>query len=361
MKQGGFRAVERPSSTRPLKALPHFADVDSVGDPYHNSNPQEDGISLEETLGELESDPIWEESQLASFVTHPGVGRVLCVGDEVAKQVEKQLAEAQYQVGHLDPARAADELARAAATFRPDLIYVSLGDPSEVALAALETLADDERTCDVPGLALVADTAGGELIEEAYSRTGCDFFRLGHTRIELLARTHLLVRLTRAARGAGTDAQPPETPGAAANDPTAGRIDLRDTASNLFTAGYFFHRFPSEVSRARRYDRALSVLAVRCPEAKHDEAKALQVAAILTKHLRESDIASRIEPDLFVTLLPEVTSDCLDGLQTRITEDIERTGIRLGFGRAGLEGIERGCSPQELLERARTTATDAIR
>ena len=43
-------------------------------------------------------------------------------------------------------------------------------------------------------VALLPADADTQVVDQAYSRSGCDFFRLGATDIELLARTRLLVR-----------------------------------------------------------------------------------------------------------------------------------------------------------------------
>lgn len=316
-----------------------------------NENPVEPGLTTSS------QDSPWQEADIASFITHPGLGRVLCIGSEVATAVETQLQDAQYQVGHLGGDMHLENLVHAATTFLPDVIYLALDEPHFQSLDALDALASDARTQSIPLLALVSEQAPASLIEEAYSRTGCDFFRVSQTRVELLARTHLLVRLTRSTNRSSRQDSHSNSEMTAANDPTTGRIDLRDPASGLFSAEYFFHRMPTEIARARRYRRALSVLAIRCPEAKYSASSAIQLATTLNQHVRESDICSRVEPDLFVCLLPEVSSDGIDSLENRISASLSRLGLACGFGRAGLDGHHRGGSPQDLLERARKNAS----
>ena len=302
-------------------------------------------------------DSPWNEADIASFITHPGLGRVLCIGSDIASAVEVQLQDAQYQVGHLKGYMPVETLVHATTTFLPDVIYLALDEPFFQSLEALDALASDARTQSIPLLALVNEHAPASLIEEAYSRTGCDFFRVSHTRVELLARTHLLVRLTRSTNRSNRQENRPNSDMTAANDPTTGRIDLRDPVSGLFSTEYFFHRMPTEIARARRYRRVLSILAIRCPEAKYSASSAIQLATTLNQHIRESDICSRVEPDLFVCLLPEVSSDGIDSLENRIRSSLSRLGLNCGFGRAGLDGHHRSGSPQDLLERARKNAS----
>lgn len=293
--------------------------------------------------------------QSATLADGTGLGRVLCIGGKVAKEVESQLGDAQYQAGHLDLSSDIEEMICKASSFDPDLVYLSLDGDMQACLDVLEAFASDHRTKDIPLLSLLPANASSSLIQEAYSRTACDFFRLGHTRVELLARTHLLVRL---AKNHGEYSEGSESqPSFAANQPAAGRVDLRDDATNLFSVSYFFHRLPTEVSRARRYKRALSLLALRCPEAVDNDEVSARLSTTLQKHLRDSDIPARLEPDLFVCLLPEISSDKLAGLEQRLARDFERASLEITIGHAGLDGEDAGCSPQDLVERARASSS----
>ena len=301
----------------------------------------------------------WNDEYVASFITRPGIGRILCIGNEHTKAIEEQLSEAQYHVGHVSDDLDGESIVRAVTTFLPDVVYVLLEDNLEQTIDVLTVLSEDQQTSDIPLLTLIPSQSPAPTIEELYSRTGCDFFRLGHTRIELLARTHMLCRLVRALHQPHLKRAGQSASSNAANDPTTGRIDLRDPASGLFSASYFFHRLPNEVSRARRYSRSLTLLALRCPEAKHSEEVALRLSSTLRRHLRDTDISARIEPDLFMVMLPEVTTAGLAALETRLSRDFGRSLVKVAYGRSGLEGNHRSTSPQDLLDRARVAAAQA--
>lgn len=299
-----------------------------------------------------EQEPVaWNQGLHANDSARLGIGRVLCIGGQVAKEVNQQLGEAQYQTGHLDLSSDIEELICKATSFVPDLVYLALDGELQAALDVLEAFSKDHRTKDIPLLSLLPAQANSSLIQEAYSRTACDFFRLDHTRVELLARTHLLVRLAHSSSSNASEGQVSNP--LAANQPAAGRVDLRDESTNLFSVSYFFHRLPTEVSRARRYKRALSLIALRCPAAVDNDEVSERLSKTLQKHLRDSDIPARLEPDLFVCLLPEITSDKLAGLEQRLARDFERASLDIKIGHAGLDGEDAGCSPQDLVERAR--------
>lgn len=329
------------------------------------SKPSTDKLNTPLSLASVSEEGPWNDAQLAAFVVRPGEGRVLCIGGETAHTVETQLNEAQYEVGYLDQEQEGEELIAAAASFLPDLIYLAMEQDLQHGLDALEALSTDSRTKNVPLLALLPKDADAQVIQEAFSRTACDFFRLGQTRVELLARTHLLVRLSKSKQADASTRSPGYKSKSsfnanAANQPANGRVDLKDDATELFSVGYFFHRLPTEVSRARRYKRALSLLALRCPDAKHNEATADRLATVLKKHLRDCDISARLEADLFVSLLPETSSDRLEALEARIERDFDRANLKVYRGRAGLDRQGKGCSPQEMVDRARSLADNHL-
>lgn len=278
-------------------------------------------------------------------------GRVLCIGGPVASEVQDQLGNAQYQASHLALSSDIEALVCKASDFGPDLIYLALDGDLQAGLDVLEAFSKDPRTKSTPLLSLLPPDAKSSVIQEAFSRTACDFFRLDHTRVELLSRTHLLVRLAKSGQVGQSVGE--SLSAFAANQPAAGRVDLRDQSTNLFSASYFFHRLPTEVSRARRYKRALSLIALRCPDAVDNDQVAERLSKALQKHLRDSDIPARLEPDLFVCLLPELTANKLEGLEERLNRDFERASLKIRIGRASLEGDSAGCSPQDLVEQAR--------
>ncbi|MEE9386640.1 MAG: diguanylate cyclase [Nannocystaceae bacterium] len=296
----------------------------------------------------------WENADLISFVTHPGVGRVLCVGSGLTSGVREILSRASYEVGDLPISIEVGRLPQAASTFLPDLIYVDLSANAEAGLEALSALAQDPRTEELPLVGLLLEEADELLIDDAYTRSGCDFFRVAHTTVELLARTHLLVRMSRPANQLVPSQYLAPPRATAANDPGTG-VDLEDPVTGLYSPSYFIHRLPTEISRARRYSRELCLVVLRCPAAQNDEAVSVQVASILRKHMRAPDVGAQLDSDVFAILLPEALHDGLEALRARIRRDLNSVNLKHGFGVTALDR-EHTASPVALLNLARDQA-----
>jgi len=281
--------------------------------------------------------PFWTAEELQDFSTHTGRGRVLHVRTGAAEgtPAEQCLRDAGYMVGRLPITRAPSHLPLAAATFGPDIIYVTLDQPLPLCLGALELLATDPKTKDVPLVALVGEYAPTNVIDEAYNRTGCDFFRLGATEVELLARTHLLVRLGHShyATHDPTSA-PPQAP--AANHPVGGQIDSKDPVTQVYTPAYLRERLPTEAARAHRYGRPLSIIVVHAPAAAERDAIASRVARTLAGSIRDVDIVARYNRDTFVMVLPETNEEGAEVLRGRIAKSLGSDSIKAGLGAASL-------------------------
>ena len=281
--------------------------------------------------------PFWTAEELQDFSTHTGRGRVLHVRTGAAEDTpaEDCLREAGYMIGRLPITRAPSALPLAAATFGPDLIYVTLDQPLPLCLGALELLATDPKTKEVPLVALVGEYAPSGIIDEAYARTGCDFFRLGATEVELLARTHLLVRLGQS-HYATTEATAAWPQAPAANHPVGGQIDSKDPVTQVYTPAYLRERLPTEAARAHRYGRPLSVMAVHAPAAGERDAIASRVARRLAGSIRDVDLVARYNRDTFVMLLPETNDEGAEVLRSRIEKGLESEGIAAKVGAASL-------------------------
>lgn len=265
-----------------------------------------------------------------------GTGRVLTVRvGSSSDAVDRCLRQAGYRVGRIAVTRESSHLPQAAASFLPDVIYVSIDEPTDACIDALEALACDPRTCDLPIVALLPRSVDDAVIEEAYARSGCDFLRLGGSHVELLARTHLLVRLSTRALGLGASAAlvPPRLE--VANDASGIRLDLRDSATGVYSATYFRHRLQQECARAHRYQRPLTLLAVQCPAAAKDDG-ASRLASVLGDACRNVDLVARLEPDLFAVLLPETDVERCTPVVERILADARSEGLECHVGRAGL-------------------------
>jgi PleD family two-component response regulator len=277
----------------------------------------------------------WSREELAT-VSLRGSGRVLCVRPSASAVpgVERCLQQAGYRVGRLPITRECSHLPLAAASFVPDVVYVTLASPTDACIDALETLAADPRTCQMPLVALVPHTVQAGVIEEAYTRSGCDFFRLGATHVELLARTHLLVRLSARAYGVGVPLHPQLDP-EVANSSGGQRLDLCDSVTGVYSSTYFRHRLQQEIARAHRYQRPLTLVVVRSRLSTHDEVAA-RLADALGRACRNVDLVARLEPDLFAVLLPETTVTKSHAVVARIRQEAESLAVACRIGVAGL-------------------------
>lgn len=272
---------------------------------------------------------------LASFAAHPGSGRILNVraGDPHDTAWEASLRSAGYCLGRLPIGRDPSNTPSAAATFAPDVLYVVLTEPAEPGLRTLEVLAQDAKTRTIPLVALVPPDADAGLIEQAYLRSGCDFFRLGATEVELLARTHLLVRLANRNTTAALHQKPVIE---AANSPAGSRLDLRDSTTGTYTGTYLRHRLRIETARALRYQRPLSLAAVRCTAAAGSDENARSVAHALLESCRSVDLVARIEQDLFIVVLPETDAEGAGFVRHRIETSLRPLSVTFAIGLASL-------------------------
>jgi PleD family two-component response regulator len=311
--------------------------VPAVDPVSQNSSAVNTPAGAHDDVGFLGDDAHWSLDELASMSSLRGSGRVLTLRvGHAADAVDHCLRQAGYRVGRLAVTRESSHLPQAAASFLPDTIYVTLDDPIDACIDALEALACDPRTSDLPIVALLPREIPDGVIEEAYARSGCDFLRLGGSHVELLARTHLLVRLSTRALGLGTRPLGPPERSEAANDEAAGtRLDLRDGATGVYSVMYFRHRLQQEVARAHRYQRPLTLLAVRCPAAARDDA-ASRLASVLADACRNVDLVARIEPDLFAVLLPETVIERGGPVVERILGEAAAAGMPCRIGTAGL-------------------------
>lgn len=269
----------------------------------------------------------WSPHEIASFVCHPGAGRVLSVGPSSVDVTgfEHVLKDAGYRIGRLPVTRDASHLPHAAATFMPHVIYLALAQPMATCLNALELLGADPRTKDVPLVALIDDDIPAKQIEDAYTRSGCDFLHTDATAVEYLARTHLLTRLAAALKegaahpeAGGTRLHEPPRPGAANDDPRA-PLSLLDSESGAHSARYFAQRLPAEIARATRYGRDLTVMLVECPDAATSAGVAARVTVHLREECRETDLIARADATRFVVLLPETPMSGAETLAERMS------------------------------------------
>jgi len=288
-----------------------------------------------------------------SLISHPSSGRVLCIGGGNVIRVSTLLEHSQYQVSKLAAASPDDRITKLIATFIPDIIFVNLASDDERSLSILELLAYDRRTNGIPIVATIADDIPEAKCIEAYGRSSCDFVRSDASATEILAKSHMLLRLARS-RAPGprivTSAPPPNEQ--AAND-DAQAIRLRDHDTGLCTKEYLYHRISSEVTRARRYERSLSVLAIRCGD-HNSQAAHRSIAGKLRAILRRPDVVANFGENFWVALLPEAEVNDINNLMARLRTELAEFGT-CAFGRAGLDhdGGMGAHTPEDLIHAAR--------
>lgn len=292
------------------------------------------------------------------LISLPSSGRVLCVGGGALVHFIIALEQAQYQVSKMASAASEQRLLTQVSTFIPDLILVNLPRDDERGLELLELLAFDPRTNRTPLIAVVEPEAEEPWLIEAYGRSSCDFLRSDVTPTELLARVQLLLRLGRPAPPRDEPRELIFTGERAANDATNAAA-FRDPETGLSTPEYLYHRISSEVTRARRYERNLSVLAIRCPEATSPSARE-QVAVTLRAMLRRPDVVAHIESLTWIALLPEADVQSIEGLMERLRRELEPVSP-CAFGRSGLDrdGAMGAHGPDELIAAARDKCEQA--
>ena len=295
--------------------------------------PQLESVDPPYLSSESAASDHWTADEIASFLCHPGSGRILTVrpGTADVDAFEHVLSDAGYRIGRLPITRDTSHLPQAAATFMPHVIYVTLAEPRAACLEALELLGADERTRDVPLVAIIEPGADTEAIEDAYTRSGCDFLRTDASAVEYLARTHLLARLaTVLVHGSNTSStRLHERPRAgAANDDPRSPMSLLDADSGAYSAQYFAQRLPTEIARATRYQRDLSVLLVSC-EAAEATPVAARVTTRLREYCRETDLIARADFTHFVVLLPETPTDGARTLGSRVSAALAGEGVHV--------------------------------
>ncbi|TPV94198.1 MAG: diguanylate cyclase [Myxococcales bacterium FL481] len=309
--------------------------------------------TLRSSMRESAASPEPLTSEASSPAAVPiDAGRVLCIGGDLARGAAEVLRTAGYAVECVESCPEPDTLVRAATGFGPDVIYVSLMSSEDGNLSAIRELSLDRRTAGVPLIALVRSGLDAGAIEAIYARVGCDFVPRGRSDVLLLARTELLIRLsrTRASSRVAPEIEPPkrvEEPGGA---------DGVGPEASLYSAAYFFRRLPSELARTRRYGRPLALLAVFCPGVHKRANAAVRVADALQRTLRQCDVSARVDEDLFVCMLPETRSHDALQVEQRLTQALDRHDVAFGIGAVSTDACPSTITPHELLGRARCGA-----
>ena len=119
-----------------------------------------------------------------------------------------------------------------------------------------------------------------------------------------------------------------------------------DDLTQLYNRRYFFERFNQEVERSKRYQRPLSCIIMDIDFFKHvndsyghlaGDQVLINIAQIVRKNCRQSDLAGRYGGEELIILLPETEAAGAMIIADRIREMIEQhqNGGRQGDGYRG--------------------------
>lgn len=147
-------------------------------------------------------------------------------------------------------------------------------------------------------------------------------------------------------------------------------MSITDGLTGLFNARYFYDRLETEISRARRYGRPLTLFMLDIDYFKAfndnfghltgDEALR-RLAGILKESIREPDTAARYGGEEFCIILPETDAAHAALLAERIRKEVEAARIEVGPDKApesltvsvGCASLEEDVeSPEDLVRRA---------
>ncbi len=132
-----------------------------------------------------------------------------------------------------------------------------------------------------------------------------------------------------------------------------------DDLTQLYNRRYFFERFNQEVERSKRYQRPLSCIILDVDFFKHvndsfghlaGDQVLINIAQIVRKNCRQSDLPGRYGGEELIVLLPETEAVGAMIIAERIREMIEQhrttdgkgmvIGVTVSMGVASLNGIE---------------------
>lgn len=147
------------------------------------------------------------------------------------------------------------------------------------------------------------------------------------------------------------------------------KMAIWDTKTNLYNHRYFLRALSSEICRARRYGRFLSLIAIDVDNFKKFNDKhghiagdkaLLEISKIIKQNVRVIDIAARFGGDEFFLLLPETDIIGANIVSTRLIEAVSKHSflnkkkhIRLTIS-CGIATLRDGMTAKELLVAADT-------
>lgn len=234
--------------------------------------------------------------------------RVLVVEDEpqIAAVLE-EILKSRYRV---EVARDGAEGLAKARGLRPDLVVMDVFLPKLDGLDAAMALKSSPDTSDIPVILLSAHQGVAEKVR-ALNLGAVDYMHKPFQALELLARTDRALRLREAERELERSRSLLRRSG---NDPETGLFDRLGVVARL----------EQELSRSRRYQRALSVAVLTPLSPLRDRTRAC--ASFVRTTLRAPDVVGHLGEGRLVVLLPECSVEDSLNVLARLKPDLDREG-----------------------------------
>ncbi|MDQ3264968.1 MAG: ATP-binding protein [Myxococcota bacterium] len=234
--------------------------------------------------------------------------RVLVVEDEpqIAAVLE-EILKSRYRV---EVARDGAEGLAKARGLHPDLVVMDVFLPKLDGLDAAMALKSSPDTSDIPVILLSAHQGVAEKVR-ALNLGAVDYMHKPFQALELLARTDRALRLREAERELERSRSLLRRSG---NDPETGLFDRLGVVARL----------EQELSRSRRYQRALSVAVLTPLMPLRDRTRAC--ASFVRTTLRAPDVVGHLGGGRLVILLPESSAEDSLNVLARLKPDLDREG-----------------------------------
>ncbi len=247
---------------------------------------------------------------------------ILVADDEPINRslIQRRLERAGYQV--LTAENGSEAVEKTLATL-PDLVILDIMMPIMDGLEACRRIKDDETTRDVPVIFLSARDET-EVKVSGLSMGANDYISKPFKAEELLARVDVAMRLKHERDNLRASAEE-----ARAHAELAQERAVTDALTGLLNRYGLQRALAREHAEARRYERPLACLMIDLDDFKKindthghsaGDTALKQVATILTKVVRRSDMVFRYGGEEFLVLLPETDLEGAAALAEKIRE-----------------------------------------